>query len=31
MYNWSILYILEGLDDRLIYKNVFAINAIMWK
>ena len=31
MYNWSILYILEGLDDRLIYKNVFSINAIMWK
>ena len=31
MYNWSILdlYILEGLDDRLTYKNVFAINTIM--
>lgn len=29
MYNWFILHILEGLDDRVIYKNVFAINTIM--
>lgn len=29
MYNWFILHILEGLDDTVIYKNVFAINTIM--